>query len=210
MTQPLNIEDILGKAKPPERSVPLCLAGDLAGQYDELEHQLRDASTVALSLGEPAEATKIARQMAALREQMVAAQVVFRLRALGDKPWRALRDAAPDEAKTEEEQATYDDRYHDWVCKLVAATVYDPVMNPEQADLLASAVGGGQWKQLADTAWELNAARRDIPFSAAASALIQYSDLKSKPPGPGASRTAGGSARKPSRSRNTSTTAKAG
>lgn len=203
----MDIGEILDRAKLPEKPITLCLDGELVGRFEELEHQLRTASNQALSLGEPSQASRIAREMEELRTQMTAGEVTFRMRALpGAKPWRDLLSAQPEEGTTEEKKATFDERYHGWVCHLIASSCYEPAMTAEQADQLAQRLSGGQWKSLLDAAWAVNAERRNVPFSNLASVLTASSELNSKPQKPGASRTAGGSAksrRKPPRTNTT-------
>jgi len=205
----MDIEEILGKAKLPESSVPLCLAGDLQGRWEELAHQLETASTKALSLGEPAEAKTIAAQMEELREQMTGSEVTFRLRALTAKHWRPLYSAMPTEGDTPELKESFDERFHAWVCRLVAAVYIDPVMTPEKANQLSEEISSGQWKELTDAAWNINTERRNVPFSSAASAWTQSSERNSKRQEPGESPTADGSAGKSGKRPSTSMTTKA-
>lgn len=203
-----DILEILGKAKLPESSVTLCLAADLQGRWEELDEQLGAASAEVLSLGEVSPARKIALQMNELRAQMEASQETFRLRALSAKAWRKILDQQPEEGTTDELKASYDDRFHAWVCKVVAVSCYDPGMSIEQADELSQYVSGGQWKQLTDAAWELNGGRRNVPFSSAASALTRSYEQNSKRQEPGESPTADGSASSRAKKPATSTTSK--
>lgn len=203
----MDIDEILGKARLPESSVPLCLAGDLQSRWEELDHQLGTASAKAMSLGEIAPAKVIAEQMQALRDEMAASEVIFRLRALDARTWAKFRAEMPEEGKTDEEKASYDDRFHRWACKALVITCFDPAMTVEKADQLSQRLSEGQWQQLTNAVWELNAGRRNIPFSSAASVLTQPSEPSSPRPEPGVSPTADGSAPSNGKSRRTSTAA---
>lgn len=205
----MQIEDILAVAELPEDTVTLCLRGALVGKWEELEHKLASASNEALSLGQPAQATQIAREMQSLRAEMAQHEVPFRLRALPAVRWRKYYATLPEPGDTEELKASYDDRFHTWVCGLVSACCYEPAMSAEQADQLSGKLSGQQWRQLTDAAFNLNVERVDVPFSAAASAMTRVSELSSRRPEPGESRTANGSAPKRTRSPRTSTTSKA-
>lgn len=201
----MDIDEILGKAKLPETSVTLCLAADLQAQWDELDHQLSTASNVTLSLGEISEAKTIAAQMEALRAQMAESEVVFRLRALDAKAWSKMRGEAPKEGESADEKASYDSRFHAWVCKILAASCVEPAITATQADQLSDKLSEGQWLQLSDAAYDLNAGRRNVPFSAAASALTRSYEQNSKRQEPGGSPTADGSAASRDKKRSTST-----
>lgn len=205
----LSIEEILANAELPEGAVTLCLRGSLVGRFEELQHRLQGASTKALSLGEPAEATSIARDMEDLRAQMQPYEVTFRLRALPPFAWEKFHGRLPEPGKTEADQATYDERFHAWVCELVSLVVYEPAMTAEQADELSQKLSGNQWKSLSDKAFVLNANRVDIPFSAAASELTRISGLELRRQEPGESPIAGSSAKSPAKPRRTNTTLKA-
>lgn len=205
----MQIDEILAVAELPEDTVTLCLRGALVGRWEELEHKLSGASTVALSLGEPAEASSIARDMEALRAEMGLHEVPFRLRALPALGWRKLYSRLPEPGDTDDLKASYDDRFHAWVCGVVAACCYDPAMTAEQADQLSERLSGQQWRQLSDAALNLNVERVDIPFSAAASALTRISELSLRRQEPGQSPTASGSGPKRAKPRRTSTTSKA-
>jgi len=203
----LSIEEILAGAELPEESVQLCLKGSLVRRYEELERQVLVAATVSTNLGERAPASQISAQLEELRAEMAPWQVSFQLRAVTPKAWRNLLDEQPSEPdpKKSDEAETYDDRFHAWVCKLVAVSCAEPAMTPEQAAELHDKLSGGQWKALTDTAWALNAERKKLPFSAAASDLIASTAQNSRRPAPGESAHRAGSVKSPAKSPRTST-----
>lgn len=202
----LSIEELLRGAELPEDSVQLCLKGSLRRRYEDLEREMATAASVASNLGERAPATVIADQLLLLREEMRPWTPTFLLRALPPKPWREYLALMPGDPKNDAERGTWDERYHAWVCEMVALTCYDPVMTAEQVDELHGKVSGGQWKDLTNAVYALNAERQNVPFSAAASAMIASTAQSLRRPDPGASATPAGSGKSRAKSRRTSTT----
>ncbi|RPE27279.1 hypothetical protein [Kitasatospora cineracea] len=157
---PLDPEAVIAMATLRETTVPLCLAGHLQGQYEDLERQLADAAaTVGQSLA-GSDRTVIAQQMEDLRAQMTDHLVVFRLRALGDTGWSDLLAEHPGrhggEAFNPETLGP----------AAVAACLVEPVMTVEQYGRLAKGLTYAQQESLVDAAWRLNtAAVQRIPFS---------------------------------------------
>src|ERR1044072_1973439 len=98
-----SIEDILAEARPRERTVKVCIRGDLAGRMEELQDQLAQTSTdwepSNLSEAHPGRASDEA--METLREQVKAAEVPFPLRYIGDKAYSDLMAAHPDKDDTQ-------------------------------------------------------------------------------------------------------------
>lgn len=205
-----DIESIIARVKPTEKSVPLCLDGPLAAEYERLEVLLREAGP-ATSLGDESSAEAIAERMAALHEELLQARVWFRFRAQPKREWRALKGRLPvKQAGQNDDEAA--DEYHAWVCELVAATCYEPVMTAEQAHRLcegseqSEGLTDGQWAALINAAWQVNTDNPTVPFSAAASAVTRRSAGKSRRPEPSASPAPSSSAGSPAPSPSTSTT----
>jgi len=98
---------------------------------------------------------------------------------LPEKRWRGLKASVPvkQDEQTDEEAA---DEYHAWLCKMVSASLIDPVATPEQVDRLSEGLSDGEWTSLAGAAFGINNSRQDVPFSAAASAMYRSSGKKSK------------------------------
>lgn len=163
-----SIEDILAKAKPRERTVMVCIAGDVAGELDRLQDELSRVS----SDWEPQDLTDVhpgralAEQMKALREQARAAEVPFLLRYIGDKAYSDLMAAHP---SSDDSQAFDSETFPR---ALIAASCVDPVMTEEQAAQLFEKINEGEIKKLFDAAWDVHNASDIVPFSLAASALL--------------------------------------
>lgn len=77
-----EIAALITNAKAPEKPVPLCMRGDLQGDYEALELELNDALMADRdSMVNPA-AEDIKARMAALIEQIKASTLTFRMKGL--------------------------------------------------------------------------------------------------------------------------------
>jgi hypothetical protein len=168
-----TIADILAQARLPETTVRLCLRGDLQARWQELERQLGDADRRKPSLAEPSPAQAIAEQMEQIREDMQASTTVVTLRAVKARAWSdlLLKRPGPKEDDTSDDEHLA--AHFGWVCELLAECAVDPEMTAEQAAELCDALSGRQWDELTTAVWTLNSSGVEVPFSAAASALIQ-------------------------------------
>lgn len=162
-----SIEDILAEATPRERTVMVCIRGDLLGEADRLQDELNRVSTD----WEPADLTdvhpgrELAVKLKELREQIKAAERPFKLRYIGDKAYSDLMAANP--AK-EDSQAFDSDAFPR---ALIAACCVDPVMTEEQVAALFEKINQGEVKKLFDAAWDVHNSSEMVPFSLLASAL---------------------------------------
>ncbi|GAA3416226.1 hypothetical protein [Streptosporangium vulgare] len=180
-TKTSAIADIIGQVKRPEKTVPICLAGDLQAEFEDLERDL------AIARDKPAEgtlaggsnpiATTIAQQIVELRERMREHTTVFRFRGLPRKAWSDLVAECPpgDDAK---EGADVD--WETFGVALVAACVVEPTMTVEDAGQLAEVLTQAQWDSLFAAAYSVNKRDVDVPFSYAASAVLQTSKKNSR------------------------------
>jgi hypothetical protein len=174
----MDILSILEEVEAPESSVTLCLKGSLVAEYERLDEQLQAAGSP-VSLAGDASAAAIEAAMDDLRQQMLAAGVAFRFRALPPRQFSDYRATSPVK-KDGQPDAEYADAYHLWVCGLVALCAVDPQMTPEQADQLSQKLSDAQWNRLVNSAWMVNANKQNIPFSDAAFANSLISGAKSR------------------------------
>ncbi|MFJ8154808.1 hypothetical protein [Streptomyces sp. NPDC094468] len=163
-----KITDILKQAKPRERTVMVCIRGDLAGEAEGLAEQLtkvnEDWEPSDLTEEHPARA--IAAQLKAARDAAREAEVPFKLRYIGDRAYSDMLAAHPSEK---------DDELFDSVTfprALIAASCVDPEMTEEQVIELFEVINEGEIKKLFDAAWEVHNSSDIVPFSLAASALL--------------------------------------
>lgn len=163
-----DISEILKRAKPRERSVTICLAGDEVAEVERLERQMADLSDTwqadSLASGNPHE--KLAKQIKAARDRMKKAEVEFRIRALGAQAWSDLVAAHPSKNKNEAwDPETFPQA-------LLAQCCVDPVMSADQVGELFEVLNEGQRTELCQAAYDVNAEATSIPFSVSASAIL--------------------------------------
>ncbi|MEU4782841.1 hypothetical protein [Micromonospora sp. NPDC023633] len=171
---------LLAAAKLPERTVPICLRGDLVAEFEDLERQLEDElRTPAVSL-EGDGSGAIADRMEALRAEMQAHTYPFRLRAMARPAWRAFVAAHPprkdDAGEVDERDRIIGVNIETFYPALVRASVVDPQLDDAQwARLLDEVLTDRQFDELANAAWGLNRREVDVPFSPAASRMTRGS-----------------------------------
>lgn len=163
-----SIEDILAEATPRERTVKVCIRGDLAGRMEELQDALAQTSTdwEPSGLHDVHPGRALAEEMKTLREQIRAAERPFTLRYIGDKAYSDLMAAHPG---TNDSEAFNSETFPR---ALIAASCVEPVMSEEQAAQLFEKINEGEIKKLFDAAWDVHNSSDMIPFSLAASALL--------------------------------------
>jgi len=170
-----NIDALLEQAHRPERTVEVCLRGDLRAEFELLEEQLVEAEKKPReSLSDPGPAL-IADQIEALREQMKSATIRIRLRAMPRREWATLvaehpprPDAAEDKGRLINMSSFFD--------AAVPKCIVDPDLSPTQFDRMVDAISNGQWSELANAAWLVNTGTVDVPFSRAALRISRNSD----------------------------------
>lgn len=166
---------IIDTAKPAEDTLPLCLRGDLVAQFQELDRQRQaEAEKPPVdSLAAGGRRREIAEAMEALREEMKASTVVFRVRAMPRKKFRELCDAhqprlAVDGTIHRDDRALGVNQATFWD-PLIRACLVEPVLDePRLAKLLDEVLSDYQFEQLAGAAFAVNRSDVDIPFSSAA------------------------------------------
>lgn len=165
----MGIDEILAAIHRPEKTVPICLRGDLHAVFEQLERDFIKADTAitddVTTTGASAEAVKLGQRMEEIRGEMRDATEIFTLRALPRTEWVALAQAHPQRPGID----TGDVNEETFTLALVAACCIDPEMTVEQALLLHGELSEGQWMSLASAAWNLNREVQDVPFSLAAS-----------------------------------------
>jgi hypothetical protein len=176
-----NFKTLLGEAKLPERTVPVCLRGDLAADHEAAERELEQAQRTAANSLAGNGAAAIAERVEALEEQMREHTYDFRLRAMKRHDFRAFMAAHPprEDEQGKKEDAAWGVNRETFFPALIRVSVVDPELDAaEWTDLLDNRLTDYQFQELAVTAWALNAREVDIPFSRAASRLRQATDAE--------------------------------
>lgn len=167
-----STKELLKAAKLPERTVSICLRGDLVADIEADERQLQEAVAERKNNGRVAtktDAKKIAERIDAKRAEMFEATVDFRLRAMKAADWRAMTGR----------HQTKDDGLD--MLALMGEAIPASVIAPDDLDdddwqhlndiLVASEMG-----KFIDAVWELNMQGVAVPKSRLASALNRTSD----------------------------------
>lgn len=172
----MDLKAILGAAKLPERTVPICMRGDLVAEYETLERQLELVNRRPVDSLEGNGAGELVDRIEALQEEMRASTVTFRLRALPKPRWRALLAEHPprkdDDGNPLPEDAQIGVNLDTLWDAIARACIVDPDVDDETWQLMAGDEGkltDRQLGQLADAAWALNRGDVDVPFSHAVS-----------------------------------------
>ncbi|GAA5033189.1 hypothetical protein [Streptomyces siamensis] len=163
-----SFEDILARARPREKTVMVCLAGDLAGEAERLQDELsrvsEDWEPEDLTAVHPGRA--LAEQLKTVHAQVREAEEPFTFRYIGDRAYSDLMAAHPAENDNEAFNSESFPR------ALVAASCVQPAMTVEQVAQLFEVINEGEIKKLFDAAWDVHNASDIVPFSLAASALL--------------------------------------
>jgi hypothetical protein len=200
-----ELDAMLAAAKQPEKTVPICLRGDLQADWEELDRELtelrtKNAGTLA---GDPAEGA-VADRIRALEAEMATSTLTLRLRALRRKQWMALLElhpARPDNAMDKIYNLNVDVFFPD----LIARCLVSPEMDQNQLDTLIDSITSRQYDVLTEVAWNLNRADVSVPFSYTASRITGDSGETSKRQSGSASATDDSQAGSRRKSRSTST-----
>lgn len=176
--------DIKARIRRPEKTVPLCLAGDLQAQFEELDRELvraRDkAPSGTLAGGSGAEVTALARRIQELQEEMREHTEVFKFRGLVRREYSDLVKANP---PTEEQLADNPNVDVDWDkfgVALIAACCISHEMTAEEVGDLVDELTAAQYGELYTAAQAVNVIGLDIPNSYTASAVLRASKKSSK------------------------------
>lgn len=180
--QPAAIADIISQVKRPEKTVQICLAGDLQAEFEDLERDLQIArdqpAEGTLAGGANPMATQIAQQIMELRERMREHVSVFRFRGLPRKAYSDLVASCPPSDEDREKGAEVD--WEKYSVAVVAACAVEPAMTVDEAGQIADVLTQAQWDSLVTAAFSVNKRDVDVPFSFAASAILQNSRRSSK------------------------------
>lgn len=179
----MSIKDKLAKARLPERTVLICLNGDLVARHEEAEQELEQAQRNPGNSLAGNGATAIVERIEALEAQMREATETFVLRALpqrrnprDDRPsWGELLERHPPRRGADGEIVEADkslmlnaETFYD---DLISVSVVSPEMDEADWASLFTVLTNRQYGDLSMAAWLLNRGEVDIPFSLAASRM---------------------------------------
>lgn len=158
--------EILNSAKRREKTVRLCLRGDLVAEFEALEARLADL-TIGVGWGNGDDATaEVAERLTAIRAEMLEDTVTFTFRALKRIAWDELNKKHTDEK-------TSLLNIDAMVPELIAACLVDPAMTADDLDELYDVINDGQRIELGNAAWSVNTEATEVPFSERASVVMR-------------------------------------
>lgn len=175
-----NFKTMLAGAKLPERTVEICLRGDLVAEHEEAERELEAAEKKATDSLAGNGVGELVERIEALEAEMAEATQTFVLRALPHR--RSARDDRP--THNELKKAHPPRREGDKVIEpdddygynvdafneaLVRLCVVEPELDDGDWDELLAVLSEGQFSRLAVACLLLNRGDIDVPFSHAAS-----------------------------------------
>lgn len=179
-----TIKDKIKSARLPERTVPVCLDGALVAEIETAERDLqRLTEQPAVDSLEGAPGLRAAAErVEELRRQMQESTVEFRLRALPRQRWKALI-ALHSPRRDEDDRVDERDRaigvnVDTFFPALIRVSVVAPELDAEDWTALLGdentdgALTDRQFDELANAAWYLNRDTVDVPFSLAASRIL--------------------------------------
>lgn len=176
-----SFDDVLAQVRPKTVTVRVCLRGDLLAQHEQLEAELAAARRLDATVNLPDRAPDVAHRVKEMEEQLDAAATTFTFEAVGQKKWTDLlvqhRPTAEDRAEG------YEFNPQTFPQVAIAASATEPKMTTEQSQRLFEVLNFGQWQQLWSACLAANVEGTDVPFSAAASAILRGYEMKSAQPG---------------------------
>lgn len=182
-----DFDDLLKSAKLPEASVPICLRGDLAIQFEQLERELEEAREAeGNSLADGGRVREIAEEIERVRAEMREHTHPFAFRGLPKQKFRDLVEEHP-ARKDEDDDAVMGVNISTFPQALIAACCTDPIMTAEQVHQLCELLTEAQVGELFSCAYSLNKLKVDVPKSVLASEILAKHAQKSKRRGTGGS-----------------------
>jgi hypothetical protein len=171
----LDFAKLLADAKLPEKTVPVCLRGDLVADFEAADRELEQAQKKPASSLAGSGTSALTERLEALEAEMREHTYTFRLRGMPRHVWRELMAAHPprvgdDGELVMEDRLTGANRLTVFE-PLVRASIVDPVLDDAQFADLMSKLTDRQFEDLTSAAWDLNQGSVDIPFSRAASRI---------------------------------------
>ena len=189
MSEPLNGAELLARIRPrlAEEATEICLRPDLIDEFREAEAALTEeiANRGGGRLGDkPVDHTDAAQRVRDLEEQIQAASVTFRFRALPKAEFRALCDDHPPRKGDEMDHMVGYNRTA-VLDALVRSSLYDPVFDDASWAEFLDTVSTGEWEELRSTANSVNRGVVEPPKSGLASRILSQRDADSRLHAPG-------------------------
>lgn len=170
-----NFTAMLAVAKLPERTVQICLRGDLAAEHEQLNSELELLEKKAVDTLAGNGGAELAERITALEAEMQDNSYPFVVRAMPTAQFRAFKAAHPvrvgEDGEADKRDAVFDFNADTGFEPLLRLSIVDPELDDAQWAQLLATLTERQFEDLAGAAWMLNRGEIDVPFSRAASRL---------------------------------------
>ena len=178
-----SLDDVLKKASRSTKTVKICVAGGLSGEYEQLTAELEERTLtwspndqrLGGTMKQDAHSRELAERIQELEAEMAEATVKFTFEALPAKQWSDLLVSHPDKKR----EKLFDPET--FVPAAIAACCTDPegFDDPEKVAALFDALSAGQQGELFEAAWEVNQAGPFGRKSSLASEVLRPSETSS-------------------------------
>lgn len=178
-----SFDDVLAGSSARNRSIKVCLRGDLLAEIERLTAELPHVQLADSTENRPAEAPALAKRIVELTEEAQAAKVEFVFEPLGRRAWR---DLVAEHPPTDEQKAAGGDFDTE---TLPAVAMGKSCVSPKGATEAkfrkladGKAITDAQWNLLWATCWAANTGGEDgadIPLSGRAYALARGTETSS-------------------------------
>lgn len=170
--KPQALKDRLAAAKPAERSVEVCLRGDLVAQHEAKTRELqRVRSGPALTMIEQADDAAIAQEILDIEAEMSEAMLTLVVRALARTVWRGLVLKHPPRQGNDGDRVLGAD-FQGLMEEATPLCVVDPELDEDDWERLSEVLSSGDWDRIFTAVWEVNREGGDVPKSRLASRVI--------------------------------------
>ena len=165
-------KDIIAAARLPERTVTICVRGDLVADIEALEAELKTVLEERVTNGRLASGGKkrseeLAAEISGKQAEMVEHTLSVRVRALRPSVWRELVAKYP----AKEDGMAFD--VLPFMGEAIPASTVAPELDADDWAALNEALPNAEMGKLIDAVWELNIKGVDVPKSRLASAVNQ-------------------------------------
>lgn len=166
-----DLSALLDAARLPERTVELCLRGDLQADWEDLQQQLAAAQRDAAprSLSDPPAGEEIEERIREVEAAMAGAVLTVRLRAQNRKTFKDMALKHPPR-EGDQRDKLYGFNVEAFNAELIRISCVEPEFDEEKWERLTEVLTPGQYQMLADTCEVLNHSQVDVPFSSNGSA----------------------------------------
>lgn len=189
--KPKNIKDRLAKARLAEKTVRVCLRGDLAAEFESLEQQLKAAiederreDTRPRRSGQKPESVRLAERQEKVREQMADEMLTLTVRALPQHRWREIVAKHPPREDHDGDRAL-GVNLQPFAAEVMPLCIVDPELDDEDWERLNDVISSGDFDRIFDAVWSVNRSGVDLPKSLTASRVMAVYNAASTSPEPG-------------------------